>query len=517
MKVYVILRMEDIIFVLKSRVIPFGTLQNPYVYKKIPKINNDEFIICFNIFNNELSYLDKISKGIYHFNKNISIEHRNIKILCVDKINSDKIKKLNNMYKEIKDIDYKNIEETINENNIIYSIPTAILKEESIINFEREQFIKFDKFKGLLYMFLAYFPDLAQILLDNNVMMYNYFMKVQDLINDLRDNNLLDRKIYNSSRRFINQLEKSTLINLDIIIDNKNFFKIDDIYKVSFESKELNLSNSEQFLFNYIFDFIINSKEINIKNLILNINNFVNSHDQLNYMSEDINIITDRIINQNYLNDINSIDSILLKNLYSFSVNYADAKSLYFFNKENQIIQSYLSFMLHGLCFGYSNITNALIFDNLIDSFSNKILLKSIHDIENICFDFKTNKQYVRDRLFFIILLIINDEDIFKNKFNNIDISTNKYNDIDVLEISNNEDSIIIEYYIRTKNMAKSIKYFDQKIEKLKTITKNNVLKENNFVFSYYFKKGKKQIPLNLDMERTYMVLLEYIYRVSKQ
>uniref|UniRef100_UPI0024BCF398 hypothetical protein n=1 Tax=Clostridium perfringens TaxID=1502 RepID=UPI0024BCF398 len=88
-----------------------------------------------------------------------------------------------------------------------------------------------------------------------------------------------------------------------------------------------------------------------------------------------------------------------------------------------------------------------------------------------------------------------------------------KYNNNIIVINLKRENSIMkILYHNRNKNISKSIKYFDQRMEKVKLLKKAFDFGKQ-FYFNYYFIINNKNKALDYRYENIYCAILENIYK----
>lgn len=520
---YIVLNEYQLMYALSSR----SVIINP-LYKFIPIIGNDQFIIRVKLFNYEKKQLKFIDKYTYILDKPLHFENRRISILYNNKEQLDLLDKMNHLYLEIKDTDKYDIR-CVNDirkkdfRPIVSEYHDS--KNKSILGYKHKLNIQFDRIKGAVYMFFCYYYELSEILYNNYNIFNEEIRNFNEIINLIKSKNKLDRELYYSSKRMLNILKKRDMDYIrERIIDMKLFSR--DNYKLDFNHHLLELTKREYIFLRNILSYIIKRKndEFNVQDIVIFSKSMIQSNDIYNDLQSDINILSMRILEEDFSQDINNIKSDIVKNMFAFCIHYNNHFDLHTFIKNKDINKSYIAYTFYGAMSGYSKIPNSLISDEYIDISVNKeLLLKSIHELDHLFFNLSETMMYKRDRIHYSIINILNKYFI-ENRKSDVKIngyflsykSKNKmYNSLEITD--NNEDFIVIDYWRRKGIIAKSVKYFDDKTNRVQKLSNSNQTIQNKYVFSYYFIKDEKKKPLDLLLEEKYMIILNDIENYFKK
>jgi len=474
------------------------------------------------LFNYEKKQLRVIDKDTYILDKPLHFENRGISILYNNKEQLDLLEKMNNLYLEIKDInryDIRCITDIRKKDFRLINSKYHDYKNESILDYRYKLNIQFDRIKGAIYMLFCYYYTLNEVLYNN----YNIFSKeirgLNGIINLIKDKNKLDRELYYSSKKMLNVLKKKDMRHIRENIINMKLFSNDN-YKLDFNHNLLELKKYEYIFLRNVLSYIIKRKDdkFSVQDIVIFSKSMIQSNDIYDELQSDLNILSMRILEEDFTQDINNIKSDIVKNMFAFCIHYNNHFDLHTFIKNKGIKKNYIAYTLYGAMLGYSKIPNSLISDEYIDININKeLLLKSIHELDHLFFNLSKTMMYKRDRIHYSIINILNKYSI-ENKESRIKIngyflnyqSQNKmYNSLEITD--NNEDFIVIDYWKRKGIIAKSIKYFDDKTNRVQKLSNSNEILQNKYIFSYYFVKDKKKKPLDLLLEEKYMIILNDI------
>lgn len=510
---YIRLTENQLIKALSSR-----NIYEHVIYKLPPQLDNDHFLVKLKLYSYEVKQMVSVNKYSYFLNKPLHFENRNLSILYQNKNQLENIYKLKNLYLEMKDINNCSIENIANLKLYNYTDTNNYIEQNnSIYNYGLNKRNRLDKIKGAIYMLCCHYTDLELDLYNKYNIFDTEIKSLHSIINSITEKGKIDKELYYSSNSLLKLLKTKNIGNIkDSIYCNDFFYYID--YKLNFNYDLLNITYPEYIFILNIFDYMGNSnhEDIKIENIVLFSKSLSEDNSYCNTFTSDINVLFKRVIEQDFTQDINNIKSDIVKNLFAFCIHFNNQHNLYSFLNNKNINKQYISYAFYGAFWGYSKIPNSLVSDEYIYSDINKnLLLKSLSEVDSLFFNLKTTMAYKRDRIHYSIIKLLNNCLIELAKTNSINNYILNYyqNDklYDTLTITdNNMDFIVIDFWKRKGRIAKSIKYFDDKTNRIKDLDKNLILK-NDYIFSYSFIENGKNIPLDLLLEEKYMIILNDI------
>lgn len=511
---YIRLTENQLIKALSSR-----SIYEHMIYKSPPQLDSDHFLVELKLYSYEIKQMISINKYSYILNKPLHFENRNLSILYQNEKQIENIYKLQDLYLEIKNMNNYSIRNITNLKLYNYTDTNNYIEEgnDSIYNYRLNKRNRFDRIKGAIYMLYCHYIDLELDLYNKYNIFDTEIKSLNSIINNIKEKNRIDKALYHSSNNLLKLLNKRNIENIKKSIYYNDFFYYID-YKLNFNYDLLNITYQEYIFILNIFDYMGNSnhKDLKIENVVLFSKSLSEDNSYCNTLKSDINILFKRVIEQDFTQNISNIKSDIVKNLFAFCIHFNNQHNLYSFLNSKNTNKQYISYVFYGAFWGYSRTSNSLVSDEYIYSDVNKsLLLKSISEADSLIFNLKTTMAYKRDRIHYSIIKLLNHYlvELTKNNSINSYILNHYQNDklYDTLTITdNNTDFIVINFWKRKGRIAKSIKYFDNKTDRIKKLDKNLILK-NDYVFSYSFIKNGKNISLDLLLEEKYMIILNDI------
>lgn len=506
MKFFVVYELRSLNKVLSSGMI---NLNGKYIFKKQPKISNDQVILKFDVNNHEIREITKVSDDRYILIGSINLEGRKLDLVCYDEIQKDEILKLGKIYKELKDVYSNNISYSIYDNHGINYIKYSYPINEILNKFYSKQTEKMNKIKGFLYGFLYDNSIYTDYVIKQKSGLYDEIIKITDLIENLRKKKYLDRNLYYSAINFKSNLEKKLLENINSLKNKNLIFGFDARKGIKINKELFSLSDDEGYLLCIILNILIknvNNKNDAIINLIDGLKTVINNKDSLKQFHNDLLLIEKRVKNYEYSININEIKNIVFKNLYTFCIKYNNFKELNGFILEKRIEKSYIANCIYGAFHGYDKLSNIVAKNNDSNEIIISIVEKAIRDIENNFNSIKFNYYYYRDNLLYNINRLLQSyENLAINEKCEI-LRTNEQ--LEVIIKNTSEEKMIIRMYKREKNISKNIIYYDNKIKRIKNIYPNSFI-NNEYYFDYRFKQGNIAQPRNYKLEYEFALIIE--------
>lgn len=522
MLVYYLLQKKEIVNIMSSKIVELN-ITNGILYTKMPQLSPEIFALRFYLRENEKEDLIKLKASVYSLNRGIHLEGRRFKIILNDEEQLEYLKQTNLLYKEIKftNEDNKNIcLKYLKENNNNYIL--AHNKETLLQQYELKKNIRVNKIKGMIYGITSEAGMLKDYILDNFSIYYQELTGITIMMERLRNKKMLDNSLFINFKNLKRNLEKKVIRSVNDLDKKELIFKFNEKRNIEFSNDFLALAPLEKQLFEVIINKIINnvenaSEKEMLANIIIQIDKVINNNAEYNEFSNDIKLILDRVYEKNYDTNINNIKSILFKNIYAVYIKYNNLRELYTFLNEKHIPRKYISMSLYGASKGFTYMPNSSTLNLQRDIWAYEVIKSSLINVENNFYDTKYNNNYTKSKIYYFL----NEISFYVNKTKNCNLL---YTDIVIENIKNyvqmtirskDYGEMVINFYPRTKNMAKSIKYFDNKIERLKEIYVN--LNYNDSIYFYYYFIKNKKIKMNiLQKEYYFSVLLKEISNVIK-
>ncbi len=507
MYIYYKINKDNIYDILSSLTI---NINDYFVYSVPPSINEDEVVVKIKITYNEKCELIEIDKECYRLNKILNLENRIIIFYFLNESLKNKI--LNNLkyIKEIK-VKYEYIENNFKICNWKNRNVLEIINSKNNIEIIRQQnqilFNRILAIKGIVYGMLTQKQIINKYVLNNYAKVYQEYSIINNIISDLRNRNELNRKLYNSLTDAKNVFRKQIESNLNNF-DYKNILITDIDYNyIRFNNYLLNLSLKDLELFERVINYIVNKLSVieDEKKKIQMLLKYLDKNKNYFQIEKDYELLYRRMVKEDYSINVDSIKNDVIKNIYAVFVKYDSTKEFVLFIKEKNIGKSYIAYMILGGIKGLKYMSGNIIEENVL---SKDILKNSIQLIDDII-NGENKRDLYKLKLHYYLNKLYSKLDEIKYKFDDFDIITN--NDIGYMSINIKRENAFLEvFYKERKNkLAKSIKYYDNRCNRLKKIKME--CPNNNIYFNYRFIIDNKIRTLDLRYEYIFSNLLEYI------
>ncbi|EPB8146019.1 hypothetical protein [Clostridium perfringens] len=505
MYIYYKIKEQEIFKILSSM---FLSLNEQIVFTKKIDINSDELLIRLNLKNYEKFSLIKIIEDQYLISKIFNLEINEIKFISKSRKQVENLKNNISFIKEVKlssdEVDkYFIIDKNLIEFEYKSYVKIPYVEKSNYIYQERINILK-----GFIYGSLRDEVKLNQYLLKEEAIIYEEYSNLIKLIDNLKSKKISNKRILhdfnNIKRSMINEIEMNFKVKnyKDIIIKDISYNKI------KLNNKFFNLSDSDLKLYEYILNLCvyklsgINNEHEKLRVLIRNLV-ALKTNEELN---KDLLLLRRRVVSEDFTVDIDNINNIVLKSIFVASIKYDNIKEFMTYLEEKKIKEKYIAFSFLGLLRGYFNVNGSLMG---VRKYNHKILVDNIKFIEKYINNQTDNINIQRLKLNYIAYNLyeyrrnLNEEnEYYRVKYNN---------NIIVINLKRENSTMRIFYYNRNKNISKSIKYFDQRMEKVK-IFKKTFDFEKEFYFNYYFIIDNKIKALDYRYENIYCSILENIY-----
>ncbi len=498
---------EQEIFKILGRM--FLNLNEQIVFTKKIDINSDELLIRLNLKKNERFSLIKIIEDQYLISRIFNLEVNEIKFISKSNKQVENLKKTISFIKEIK--------LSIDEFDKYFII------DKNLVEFEYKNYLKIpyveksnniyqeriNVLKGFIYGTLRDEIKLNQYLLKEEAVIYEEYENLIKLIDNLKSKKIANKRILydfnNIKRSMINEIEMNFKVKnyKDIIIKDISFNKI------KLNNKFFNLSDTDLKLYEYILNLCvyklsgINSEREKLRVLIEHLVALKINED----FNKDILLLRRRVISEDFTVDISDINNTVLRSMFVVSIKYDNIKEFMTYLEEKKIKEKYIAFSFLGLLRGYLNVNGSLMG---VRRYNHKILFDNIKFIERYINNQTHEINIQKLKLNYIVYNLykyrknLNEEnEHYKVKYNN---------NIIVINLKRENSIMKILYHNRNKNISKSIKYFDQRMEKVKLLKKAFDFGKQ-FYFNYYFIINNKNKALDYRYENIYCAILENIYK----
>lgn len=489
-------------------------LEKYYLYKRMPKINDNYVNIKLEILKNEEKFLSKIDSYKYMTNRTINLEGRKWNVLVFDNNQLGRIKKSLFIFKEVKV-------------NKIEELPIYIIRNDGKVNYNKKEENKnllmyeykekcnnkLDKIKGFVYGTIIEETYLNEFLLNKIIDGYNELCLINNIVDELKNDNLMNRKFSSLCQSFKNEILKVMENNFNKKNDGNIIIKINERKEIEINKDLFSISNNEAYLYEYIINYLIDEdKNINENEIILkfikNIRNFITVN-KLNCFNQDMYLIENRVKNNDFTVKFTDIKSILFQNIYVFCIKFNNLSEYYSFIYENGIEKSYLAFGLYGALKGYTYMPKSMLSNIDRKEIFLKIIIETLRYCEDSLFNNQYNVIYIKNRLnYFLYKLIPYLKDLNNINYKYADIY---YKDRKLIICNKDNNKIIINYNIRKKSLAKSIEYFDCKMRRVSNAF-NNFEYVYDYYFNYYFILRGKVKSLDINLEEYFSIILRDIY-----
>lgn len=370
------------------------------LFRKIPMFdllenqdsNYEEYPLVLELELDEYD-IQKIGDEIYLLNRTIYFDLDTIKLLFFKEEHLQRVVQQSKLVTEVKNVaKYVNNFEIIDNFDELYKIDMPLNIPFSVYPIELE--LEFDKIfnsvKGFLYGYL--FVNRFQMN-SNLILIEEMGFKINELIETSLQLTGEAKVICDMFGYTKDQMKKQYLREKNLKVN----VEVDKIFEFNLNSillkDELSLRNNdvEKELFEQILIYLImNSKQkvgqlekneqVELINVITDIVKLKNLDES--YMN-DIRLIRERCIENNFEIDVLNIKSIVLQNFYALILKYNNLDELTIFLKEKEIDKQFILYSFMGAFIGYSGLerryTEKLLkIENInflkeIDNFLNKI------------------------------------------------------------------------------------------------------------------------------------------------
>lgn len=505
MYIYYKINNKDIYKILSGMIL---NINEQIVYTKKVKPNKDEILVRIHLQDNERFCLIKIKENQYLLNRVFNLENNSIKFIIKEKSQLEQIKKGIDFIKEIKINTNMLNKYYILDNEYHYSDNVFIDRlpcvEKNNCLYKR----KIDILKGFIYGSFRDKQKLNKYLLNEEAIIYNEYIAICRVIEELNHKSVNDKQILfnlkNLKKRMNNEIEKN--------LQNKNYknILIKEVThnKIYLNNKYFNLSDFDFKLYEYILNFFI-FKLIEVNNEKEKLKLIINNLEKKNFnfeIKKEILLIKQRVVDEDFTVNVKDIKNIVLRNFFAVAIKYDNIKELIMYLNEKKIDGKFLAFSILGILKGYTNINGSLMG---IENYNSKIIKDNIKFIEYNVSNLSYNRNIYRLKLTYLLSILFKYRDLlnFENKYYKVNY---KNNDLSII-LKRDQSIMNISYNKRSNNIAKNIKYFDNREIQLKKLNKNyNICKE--FYFNYNFIIKNKKKTLDYRYEYIFGNILEEIY-----
>jgi hypothetical protein len=519
MYIYTILKEKDFFKFLSSKTIYLNTNRTVF-FSKMPVFNYNEYVIQCKLSNYEKADLQKLQPGVFRLNHLLNLETRTFKVLVKNTIQINHIKEICTLYKEIKfsDEDVKNlIVSSLKEHKISiknYEYPDFIDKHETKKN------LFFDRVKGFIYGATSNSEYTQKYILNNIATCSEEYTNLLGIESSLRSKKMLDRATANAIQMTKTIFEKKLLGQLNNADLSQLLFTFQDNKLLNTNQNFFNLTKEENVLFASVLNkiFIFDRPEINlndIKIILDQLHAFCNQNNLYTTFINDIEIVLNRINGD--FKELDSIQSVLFKNIYAVCSNYYSLSDFYSYLTAYKATDTFIAYAFYGACKGFTNLPKSFITTALYSNWSKNAITNALAYTENEVFNIYFNLYEYRIKLCYLLNIISYDIEKFvstmKDKF--LPVNRTYTNDINYKLITLKYDtigSLSIKYYPRESHIAKSIKYFDKEMSLVKNLypTFNQ---NKNCYFSYTVSPISSTLPPNFLKEYMFYIILRELVR----
>lgn len=520
MLVYYLLTKKEIVDIMSCKIIELN-ITNGILYTKMPQLDAETLVLRFQLSRNEKKDLIKLGSSIYRLNRGINLEGRKFKTILNDENQLEYINKTNFLYKEIKfnkeDINNICLKYLKGSNN---KFTDGNNKETLLHEYELKKQLRVNKIKGMIYGITSESGMIRDYILKKFPVYYKELTKIIHIVEELRNNKMLDKELLKHFKNLERDLKKKVIKSVNDLDKKELVFKFNEKKQITFNNDFLTLTPLENQVFEIMINKIVNNEaKINEKqmlaNVIIEIDKIVNSNNELNKFSNDMKLILDRVYEKNYDTNVIEIKSTLFKNLYATYIKYNNLSELHTFLNEKKIEKKFISLAIYGACKGFKYMPNSSTLNAQSDSLVYEVITSSLVNIENNFYDIEYNNIYTKNKICYFLNKISFHTDKIKNcnlQYAYIIIKSIKTH-LQMSIKTKEYGDMIINFYPRANNMAKNIKYFDNKIERLKDIYKNFNYNKSLY-FQYHFIKNKNIKMNTLQQEYYFSVLLKDISNI---
>lgn len=519
MLTYCLLNKDDMLNIMSSKSIELN-LGNHILYSKLPCCNQDKFIFQLKLTYNKIPNLIKIDKHQFVLNESIQLENIYYKILYQNEEQKQFLKNMMLLYREMKF--GKNEEINIKHNylkcfNDMDTDTIELDKDDVLYNYESIKNMRVDRIKGMIYGLVSE-PALNLQNIFENIPYYSERESIDAMMRLLRENKSLDRKLYNKFLSLKNELGRKlveTFISMD---KNELLFSFNEFKKISFNNNYLKVTQLEKEIYEILINKIINYKNNNfgkdiLHNVILEIINLIENNYNYDDLKQDIVLLKNRILYNDYIVNVNEIKSDLVKNIYAVYIKFNNVKELYSYIDSKEISKSYIALSIYGACQGFKNMPYSIIIDVDKNNLVLKIIKASLGNVYNNFYNLRYNLYYTRDKINLCInSIVLRRKEIRDYNFKDIKITIQESYSKYIIKINKPIiGTMNINIYNRKPNMANTIKFYDNKIRKL-SLKYKNFEYDKNIYFTYSFINDSEYKFSNLQKEYYFSIILKEVY-----